>query len=334
MIRLLGTFRTWPALIVIMAGLLLAAALAAGAKATPKVGYLSIGSASDPRRAALLEAFKQGLRDLGYVDGKNILLEVRFAEGDYDRVPDLAAELVRLKVDVLVAYSTVATRAAQNATRSIPIVMSAVVDPVTTGLVAGLGQPGGNVTGLSLMAPELVGKQLQLLKELVPKLSRVAVLWNPANASGGPQLREAEIAARALGLGLQPLQARGPDDIDRAFAAMTRERAGAVIVVVDGVLIDNRSRIATLAEKARLPAIYGLREHVQAGGLMFYGANLADQNRHAAIFVDKILKGAKPANLPIEQPTTFELVVNLKAAKTLGLAIPQSLLLRADEVIQ
>ena len=331
--RLLGVFRTRSRLTAIVVVLLLTAPLFAGAQ-TLKVGYLSIGSASDPRRAALLGAFQQGLRDLGYVEGKNIRIEVRFAEGDYDRVPDLAAELVRLKVDIIVAYSTVATRAAQNVTRSIPIVMSGVVDPVTTGLVAGLGQPGGNVTGLSLMAPELVGKQLQLLKELVPKVSRVAVLWNPANASGRPQLREAETAARVLGLRLQPLEARGPDELDRAFAAMTRERAGGVIVLVDGVLIDSRIQIARLAEKTRLPAVYGLREHAEAGGLMSYGASPADLNRRAAIFVDKIHKGAKPATLPVEQPTKFELVINMKAAKTLGRAIPRSLLQRADQVIE
>ena len=318
----------------IAAGLLLATPLADAAPAVPKVGYLSVGSASDPRRVTLLGAFQQGLRDLGYIEGKNILVEVRFADGDYDRIPALAAELVRLKVDIIVAYSTVATQAAQNATRSIPIVMTSVVDPVTTGLVANLGQPGANVTGLSLMAPELVGKQLQLLKELVPKVDRVAVLWNPANASGRPQLREAEAAARKLGLSLQPLEVRGPDDIDRAFAAMTRERARAVLVLVDGVLVDNRSRIASLAEKARLPAVYGLREHAEAGGLMVYGASPADLNRRAAIFVDKILKGAKPADLPVEQPTKFELVINLKTAKALGLTIPPALLARADEIIQ
>jgi len=313
---------------------LLASPRSAGAQTLPKVGYLSIGSASDPRRAALLGAFQAGLRSLGYVEGKNILIEVRFAEGDYDRIPDLAAELARLKADIIVAYSTVAVRAAQKATKSIPIVMTGVVDPVTTGLVTGLGHPPGNVTGLSLMAPEVVGKQLQLLKELVPKVSRVAVLWNPATASGMPQLREAERAARALKLLLQPLEARGPDDLDRAFAAMTRERAGGVVVLVDGMLVDNRTRIAGLAEKTRLPAIYGIREYAEAGGLMFYGANPADLNRRAAMLVDKILKGAKPADLPVEQATTFELVINLKTAKALGLTIPPSLLLRANQVIE
>jgi putative tryptophan/tyrosine transport system substrate-binding protein len=315
----------------------LAAPLGAGAQTSPKVpkvGYLSIGSASDPRRAAQLGAFQQGLRDLGYVEGKNILIEARFAEGSYDRLPDLAAELVRLKVDIILAYSTPAARAAQKVTKSIPIVISGVVDPVRTGLVASLGRPGANVTGLSLMAPEVIGKQMQLLKELAPKVSRVAVLWNPTNPSNVPQLREAEVAAQALGLRLQSLEVRSPNDLDPAFAAMAREHAGAVITLADGVSIDNRTRIARLAEKARLPAVYGLREHAEVGGLMFYGADPADLNRRAALFIDKILKGAKPADLPIEQPVKFELVINLKTAKALGLTIPPSLLARADQVIE
>jgi len=300
----------------------------------PRVGYLSIGSASDPRRVALLGAFRQGLHDLGYVEGKSILIEARFAEGSYDRLPDLAAELVRLKVDIIVAYSTPATRAAQGATGTIPIVMSGVVDPLRTGLVAGLGRPGKNVTGLSLMAPEIIGKQMQLLTELLPKLSRVAVLWNPTNPSNVPQLREAEMAAQTLGLQLQSLEVRGSNDLDTAFAAMTREHAGAVVVLVDGLFVDNRTRFARLGEKARLPAVYGLREHVESGGLMFYGATPADSNHRAALFVDKILKGAKPADLPVEQPIKFELVINLKAANALGLTIPPSVLARADQVVQ
>jgi putative tryptophan/tyrosine transport system substrate-binding protein len=320
-----------------LAGSLLAAPLAAEAQApskVPRAGYLSPGSASDPRRAALFGAFQQGLRDFGYVEGKTIRIEARFAEGNYDRLPDLAAELVRLKVDVIVAYATPAVQAAQKATRTIPIVMTAVIDPVATRLVAGLGRPGGNVTGLSMMAPEVVGKQLQLLRELLPKVVRVAVLWNPANAGDGPQLREAKTAARALGVQLQPLEARDPSEIDRAFAAMTREHAGALLVLVDAMLIDNRTRIVRLAEKTRLPSVYGQRENAEAGGLMVYGASTIDLNLRAANFVDKILKGAKPGDLPVEQPTTFELVINLKTAKTLGLTIPQPLLQRADEVIQ
>jgi putative ABC transport system substrate-binding protein len=316
---------------------LLAAPLAAEAQAPQKVarvGYLSNGSASDPRRVALFGALQQGLRDVGYVEGKNIIIEARFAEGNYDRLPSLAADLVRLKVDLIVAYSTPATQAAQKATRTIPIVMTTVVDPVATGLLVGLGRPGGNITGLSLMAPELIGKQLQLLQELVPKISRVAVLGNPANASNRPQLGAAEVAARALGVRLQFLEARDRNDLDGAFVGMTREQAGAVIVLVDGMLIDNRIRIARLAEETRLPAVYGLVEHAEVGGLMFYGANPVAMNRRVGIFVDKILKGARPADLPIEQPTKFELVINLKTAKTLGLTIPPSLLQRADQVIE
>jgi ABC-type uncharacterized transport system substrate-binding protein len=310
------------------------ALLGVEAQTSPKVGYLSIGSASDPRRAALLGAFQEGLRDLGYIEGKNLSIEARFDEGYYERLSALAIELVLQKVLAIVAYSTPASQAAQSATKSIPIIMSTVVDPLRTGLVASLGRPGGNVTGLSLMAPEVVGKQLQFLRELMPKLSRAAVLWNPANASNVPQLREAEAAAPALGLRLQPLEASGPEQIDRAFAAMTRERVDGLIVLVDGVLIDNRAKITRLAEEHRLPAVYGIKEPVETGGLMCYGANPADLNRRAATYVDKILKGAKPADLPVEQPTKFELVINLKTAKALGLTIPQTLLQRADQVIQ
>jgi ABC-type uncharacterized transport system substrate-binding protein len=320
--------------LVIVLGLSVLLALVDVEATSPKVGYLSNGSAADPRRAALLGAFREGLRDLGYIEGKNLSIEARFDEGHYERLSALATELVRLKVQAIVAYSTPASQAAQSATQSIPIVMSTVVDPLKTGLVASLGRPGGNVTGLSLMAPEIVGKQLQLLRELTPKLSRAAVLWNPANASNVPQLRAAEAAAPALGLRLQPLEASGPDQIDRAFAAMTRERVDGLVVLVDGVLIDNRAKITRLAEKNRLPAVYGIRELVETGGLMFYGANPADLNRRAAIFVDKILKGVKPADLPVEHPITFELVINLKTAKALGLTIPQTLLLRADHVIE
>jgi putative ABC transport system substrate-binding protein len=321
---------------------LLAAPRAAGAQTppnVPRVGYLSPGSASDPRRAALFGAFQQGLRDLGYLEGKNIIIETRFegtrfAEGPYDRLSSLAVELVNLKVDVILAYSTPAAQAAQKATRAIPIVMTPIIDPVATGLVAHLGRPGGNVTGLSLMAPELLGKQMQLLKEMVPKVSRLAILWNPANPANEPQVRAAEVAAQVLGVRLQSVEARHSNDLDSAFVAMTREQAGAVIVAVDVVFIDNRSRIARLAEKTRLPAVHGLREGAEAGGLMSYGASPLELNRRAALFIDKVLKGAKPADLPVEQPTKFELVINLKTAKALGLTIPPSVLARADEVIE
>jgi putative tryptophan/tyrosine transport system substrate-binding protein len=325
------------AIVLTLALLALGAPLATEAQAPPKeprVGYLSIGSASDPRRVAIYEAFRQSLRDRGYIENRNISIERRFAEGNYDRLPGLAAELVRRRVDVIAAYSTPAAKAALGATKSIPIVMSGVVDPVATGLVVGLARPGGNVTGLSLMAPEIVGKQMQLLKELIPSVSRIAVLWNPANPSGAPQLQEAEVAARALKVQLQPLEARKGDDLDRVLATMTRARADGMVVVVDGVFIDSRIRLARLAEKARLPAVYGLREHVEVGGLMFYGASPVDQARRAATLVDKILKGAKPGDLPVEQPTEFELVINLKTARALRLSVPQSVLVRADEMIQ
>ena len=299
----------------------------------PRVGYLTAGSRSDQGRQRRFEAFRQGLRELGYVEGQNIAIESRWAEGKDDQYPVLAADLVRLKVDVIVAVGGAATKAAQQATRTIPIVMSLVNDPLGSGLVPSLARPGGNVTGISLMSPELVGKQLGVLKEMVPKVSRVALLRNPANPASGPQLREAEAAARTLGVRLQTLEARNPQEIDSAFAAMTRERAGALVVLTDSIFTNQRRQIAELAAEGRLPAVYGNTEHAEAGGLVAYGANFLDLERRAATYVDKILKGAKPADLPVEQSTKFELVINLKTAKTLGLSIP-SLLSRADEVIQ
>jgi putative ABC transport system substrate-binding protein len=307
------------------------AAHAQPATKVPRVGLLIAGSS--PGRS-YLSAFRQGLHELGYVEGHSIATEYRWAEGNYERLPDLAAELVRLKVDVIVAVATPAVQAAKQATKAIPIVMLSVGDPVASGFVASVARPGGNITGLANIATELVGKQLQLLREVVPTFSLVAVLWNPANPSNASQLREAEAAARALGVRAQPLEAQGPSDIDRAFVAMTREHAGALLVLSDSMLIAQRERIADLATKSRLPAVYGLRLHAEAGGLMAYGANLLDLVRLAATFVDKILKGAKPADLPVEQPTKFELVINLKTAKALGLTIPPSVLGRADQVIQ
>jgi len=300
----------------------------------PRVGYLTAGSRSDQGRQRRFEAFRQGLRELGYVEGQNIAIESRWAEGKDDQYPVLAADLVRLKVDVIVAVGGAATKAAQQATTTIPIVMSLVNDPLGSGLVPSLARPGGNVTGISLMSPELVGKQLGVLKEMVPKVSRVALLRNPANPASGPQLREAEAAARTLGVRLQTLEARNPQEIDSAFAAMTRERAGALVVLTDSIFTNQRRQIAELAAERRLPAVYGNTEHAEAGGLVAYGANFLDLERRAATYVDKILKGAKPADLPVEQSTKFELVINLKTAKTLGLSIPASLLSRADEVIQ
>jgi putative tryptophan/tyrosine transport system substrate-binding protein len=299
----------------------------------PRVGYLSPFSPSDPVRQRRLEAFRQGLRELGYVDGQNIAIESRWAEAQYERYPALVADLVRLKVDVIVAISGAATRAAQQATRTIPIVMLHVNDPVGSGLVASLARPGGNVTGLTIMDPDLVGKQLQLLTEVVPKVSRVALLRHPDNPASAAQLREAEAAARVLGVRLQILEARNPQGINRAFAAMTRERAGALLIIADALFGNQRRQIIELAATRRLPSILGGGAYAEDGGLMSYGPNYLDLERRAATFVDKILKGAKPGDLPVAQPTKFELVINIKTAKAIGLTIPQPLLQRADQII-
>jgi putative ABC transport system substrate-binding protein len=284
-------------------------------------------------RQRWLEAFRQGLRELGYVEGRNIAIESRWTEGKDDRLPALAADLVRSKVDVIVAETGAATRAAQQATRTIPIVMSLVNDPVGSGLVASLARPGGNVTGLTIMSPDLVGKQLELLKEVVPKVSRVALLRHPDNPASAAQLREAEAAAQALGVRLQTLEARSPQEIDGAFAAMTRERAGALLVIPDTLFWNQRRQIVDLAVKRRLPSIRIGEAYAEAGGLMSYGPSYRDLERRAATFVDKILKGANPADLPVAQPRTFELLINLKTAKAIGLTIPQPLLQRADQII-
>ena len=298
-----------------------------------RVGFLAAADSSDANFQRFLGVFRARLAELGHVEGRSIAIESRWAGGRYERLPDLAAELVRLKVELIVTASVPAIRAAREATMTIPIVMAAVVDPVATGLVASLARPGGNVTGLSVMSPELVGKQLEMLKEVAPGVSRVAVLWNPTNGGNAPQLRAGEQAARALGVQLQPVEARSPADIERGFGAMTRGRAGALIVLVDILFRNQRFRIAELASAHRLPAVYGLTEEAEAGGLMAYAPSFVDQYRRAAVYVDKILKGAKPSDLPIEQPTKFELVINLKAARALGLTIPPALLDRADEVI-
>jgi putative ABC transport system substrate-binding protein len=314
---------------------LLAAPLAAGAQAPPKVpriGFLSARSSTD--KPDFLEGFRQALRELGYVEGQTIAIESRFAEGRTERLPALAAELVRLKVDVIVTAAPPAPEAAKQATSTIPIVFAVAADPVAEGLVASLARPGGNITGLASISGEVVGKQFELLKEVVPKISRVAVLQNPSSQVHPHTLRQAEGAARTLGVQLQIVQARTPLEIDAAFAAMHSQRAGGVLVLRDPLFLDHRNQIAALAAKSRLPAVYGFREDAEAGGLMAYGANVPLMFRRAATYVDKILKGAKPADLPVEQPTKFELVINLKTAKALGLTIPPSLLQRADEVIQ
>jgi len=297
-----------------------------------RIGVLSQGSSTSGPH--IREAFRQGLRDLGYAEGQNIVIEYRYAEGKAERLPDLAAELLRLKVDVIVAGGTLAPLAAKHATGTIPIVMSAAGDPVGTGLVPSLAKPGGNVTGLSNFSADLTAKRLQLLKEILPGVSRVAVLWNGANPIAALLMRETEAAARTLGLQVQSLEVRGPDEFENALPAAVSGGAGALFVVDDPLVFIARLRIADFAARNRLPMTAIYREFAEAGGLMTFGANLADLNRRAAIYVDKILKGAKPADLPVEQPTKFDLVINLKTAKALGLTIPQSLLVRADEVIQ
>jgi len=313
----------------------LAAPLAAEAQpAAGKVWRIGVLTALYPSDGAPARALREGLRALGYVEGKNIAFEWRYAQGRDGRLSDLAAELVRLKVDLIIADATIAVRAAMQATPAIPIVMAISADPVGGGLVSSLGRPGGNVTGNSIMHAETSVKRLQLLKETVPKVRRVAILWNPANPSQLLAIREVKGAARSMGVQLQLLEARGPSDFDGAFAVMAKERPGALLVVSDPMFVVHRTRLAALAAKGRLPAAYGLRPDVVAGGLMSYGPSLRDLYRRSATFVDKILKGAKPGDLPVEQPTTFELVINLKTAKALGLTIPQVLLQRANEIIQ
>ena len=299
----------------------------------PRIGYLSPTSPSvSPTR---IDAFRQGLRELGYIESKNIVIEYRYAEGKFDRLPSLAAELVSFKVDLIVTTGPTVTRAAKEATTTVPIVMATDTDPVGNGFVASLARPGGNITGLSALAPELSGKQLELLKEVVPKLSRVAVFGTSTNPGNAQMLREVKLAAGAFGVKLQYLEVRSPKDIETAFRAATKERAEAVLYLVAG-LVDagHRTEITDLAVNSRLPVIYTGRASVEAGGLMSYGVNTADLDRRAATFVDKILKGAKPADLPVEQPTKFEFIVNLKAAKQIGLTIPPNVLVRADRVIR
>jgi putative ABC transport system substrate-binding protein len=283
----------------------------------------------------MVESFRQGLRELGHIEGQNILIEYRWADGQFERLPPLAAELAHLKVNVIVASNTPAALAAKHATRTIPIVLVTSGDPVGSGLVASLARPGGNVTGLSL-SPTLAisGKQLELLKEAFPTVSHVAVLANPANPPTAGLLTETERAARSLGLRLRVVQVREPKQFDDAFATIKNERLPALLVIPDPLVNDERGKIVAFAATNRLPAIYPYRTFVDTGGLMSYGVDLSDLSRRAATYIDRILKGAKPAELPIEQPTKFELVVNLKTAKALGLTIAPSLLLRADQVIQ
>jgi putative ABC transport system substrate-binding protein len=324
-------------IVVTLALALVTAPLAADAQPAAKVyriGLLGGYSPTSKEASHLWEGFFQGLRELGYVEGQNILIEGRFYGDRNERLPALAAELVRLKVDVIVAGAPPAPEAAQRATSTIPIVMTIHADPVGSGLVASLASPGRNVTGLSTLSPELMGKRLQLLKEAVPGISRVAVLSDPTIPTHALDLREAEVAARSLKVQLQVLQARAPSDFASAFSAMTKDRAGGLIGLGGSMFFAHRTRIVELAAQSRLPAMYTGKEFAEAGGLMAYGSNTRENFRRAATYVDKILKGAKPADLPVEQPTKFELVINLKTAKALGLTIPPSLLQRADELIQ
>jgi putative ABC transport system substrate-binding protein len=306
------------------------------AKAQPqgkiyRIGFLAAGSAE--RSKTVMAPFEQGLRGLGYVEGKNTIIERRYADADYARARQLATEFVRLRVDIIVAPATGVAHAAKNATQTIPIVMTAT-DPVGTKLVASLARPGGNVTGLTNIAPEVTGKQVELLREIRPKLARVAVMVNPANPSTTRVVTEAVAGARRFGVRVQLVKVQTAADLEPAFTEMARENAEALLVQGDPLLVAERIRIISLASRQKLPQIYVLREYVDAGGLMAYGASYPDLVRRAAVYVDKILRGAQPADLPVEQPTKFELVINLNAAKTLGLTIPRPLLLRANEVIR
>ncbi len=297
----------------------------------PRIGFLSsFGSGPDPR----IKAFQQGLRELGYLEGKNIVIEYRFAEGSSDRLTAFTADFVRLKVDIIVTGSTIAVRAAKKLTETIPIVMTGTGDPVGTGLVASLARPGGNVTGLSSVGPELNTKRLELLKETVVGASRVAVLFNGANPSNVAALKEVEIAARALGVQIQSSDVRDTDAFEPAFKAAIRQRANALLVQRDPLTNAHPTRIVALAAKNKMPGMYPEIQYVNVGGLMSYGVSTTDLYRRAATYVDKILKGVKPADLPVEQPTKFEFIINLKAAKQIGLTIPPNVLARADKVIK
>jgi putative ABC transport system substrate-binding protein len=319
-ITLLGGLVAWP--------------VTARAEQVGKVYTIGIFSAGAPTNGTTVTVLPDALRALGWIEGKNVAFELRFAENRLERLPELAAELVHLNVDVIVALGTLAPLAAKRATSTIPIVMTSAGDPLGSGLVASLARPGGNVTGMSLMAPDLGGKRLELLKELSPGLARVAVLWNAANPYPARVFKETQAAGRTLGIEVQSLEVRSANDFDGAFEAARTQRPDALITVEDPLTVDYRKRIADFAVANRLPSLYGFREFAIAGGLMSYGANIADLVRRAAGYVDKLLKGAKPADLPVEQPTTFELIINLKTAKALGLQVPPTLLARADEIIE
>ena len=334
--RLRRTLRVHPWIAVVAAVVLFAAPRAADAQSAGKVsriGYLSpLSPAADATRR---EGFRQGLEELGYRDGQNIAVEYRWAEGRLDRQEALAAELVRLKVDVIIAaggHHTV--RAAKKATGSIPIVMTIGPDSVGGGLVASLARPGGNVTGLNTLTSELAAKRLDLLRDMLPGIQRVAVLWNPAVPERTIEFKNTQLAARTLRVEIQSLEIRRPDDLDEQFRAIVKGRADVLVVLADPVTITHSAKIIAFASKKRLPTMFNQKPPVDAGGLVSYGTNYEEAFRHAAVYVDKILRGAKPAELPIQQPTKFELVINMKTAKALGLTIPPSLLVRADQVVE
>jgi len=299
----------------------------------PRIGVLML----PPRAGAggtYIQALREGLHELGYVEGQNLLLEIRWAEGRPNLLPELAAELLSTRPDVLVASGSESILTLKRATDVVPIIMATVMDPVALGIAASLTKPGGNLTGLAILSPELTSKRLQLLKEAVPRLSRVAVLWNPANPGNVLMLREVETASQTLGLRWLGVAVRRPDELAGAFEAIVGARSNGILAIEDSMLVSHRSRIVESVAQTRLPAMYAFRQFVDAGGLMSYGPNLPDSFRRAATYADKILKGAKPADLPVEQPTRFELVINLRTAKALGLTIPPSVLARADEVIE
>jgi len=319
----------------ILALSLLAAPFVAEAQPAGKVYRIGfLGNSTPALEANLVEAFRQGLRERGYVEAKDVEIEYRWAEGQYERFPELIADLIRVKVDVIVTAGTPAAVAVKRATTTIPLVMLAAGDPVGTGLIASLARPGGNVTGLTAIAADLEGKRLELLREVLPNISYVAVLWNPANSFQVVAEREVRAAAQVLHLKIQSVGVRAASELDEALEAMVRERPGAFVVLADRLFLHNRATIMAFATRHRLPGVSAYRELVEAGGLMSFGPSYADMHRRAAAYVDKILKGAKPADLPVEQPTKFELVINAKTAKALGLTIPPAVLARADEIIQ
>jgi ABC-type uncharacterized transport system substrate-binding protein len=320
-ITLLGGAAAWP--------------VGARAQQPPRVHRIGfLGNSTAALEANLVEPFREGLRDLGYVEGQNIVIEYRWADGDYNRFPALVSELLALNVEVIVTAGTPAALVIKKATNSVPLVMVAVGDPIGTNIVTSLAHPGGNITGLSSIAPELEGKRLELLKEVIPKLSRVAVFWNPLNSFHVGALERARAAAETLQIQVQALGVRVQEELDDAFASVVKERPDALLVLADRVFLHNRARMMDFATKNRLPSINAYPELVEAGGLMSYGPSYEDMHRRAALYVDKILKGANPDELPVEQPTKFTLMISLKAAKALGLTVPPTLLVRADEVIE